>query len=389
MNKIVHVMIACFYKNGFGYQENILPEKHKELGFDVNIVTYNKGGDASYKGGTPPITYLNPDGIPVHVLKDNTSFFKKVPLVNMFVNVTSGLYNKIEELQPDILFVHGICSSDNMEIVRYKKNHPNVKLYADNHSDYYNAPVKTIRQKIYRRLCGRRVGKKIGKLAEKVWGVTPWRVVYQEKVYGIPKDKSALLVMGGDEKKIHWDERCKIRMHVRHKMQIPQNAFVFITGGKIDRAKNIHLLVEAFEEINNSALFLIIFGRYEEDMKYFSSTIKNKNIKNIGWISADEAYDYYLASDFAVFPGTHSVLWEQACASGTPALFKDWDGGFNHVDVGGNCILLKNVTKETLKRTMLKVIEQGDVYASLKENAISKARKEFSYIEIAQRSIGL
>lgn len=230
---------------------------------------------------------------------------------------------------------------------------------------------------------------KIGKLAEKVWGVTPWRVVYQEKVYGIPKEKSALLVMGGDEKKIHWDERCKIRMHVRHKMQIPQNAFVFITGGKIDRAKNIHLLVEAFEEINNSALFLMIFGRYEEDMKYFSSTIKNKNIKNIGWISADEANDYYLASDFAVFPGTHSVLWEQACASGIPALFKDWDGGFNHVDVGGNCILLKNVTKETLKRTMLKVIEQSDVYASLKENAISKARKEFSYIEIAKRSIEL
>lgn len=133
----------------------------------------------------------------------------------------------------------------------------------------------------------------------------------------------------------------------------------------------------------------MIFGRYEEDMKYFSSTIKNKNIKNIGWISADEAYDYYLASDFAVFPGTHSVLWEQACASGIPALFKDWDGGFNHVDVGGNCILLKNVTKETLKRTMLKVIEQSDVYASLKENAISKARKEFSYIEIAKRSIEL
>ena len=51
--------------------------------------------------------------------------------------------------------------------------------------------------------------------------------------------------------------------------------------------------------------------------------------------------------------------------------------------------MLKNVTKETLKRTMLKVIEQDDVYASLKENAISKARKEFSYIEIAKRSIEL
>ena len=50
MNKIVHVMIANFYKNGFGYQENILPAKHKELGYDVEIITYNQGGDASYKG---------------------------------------------------------------------------------------------------------------------------------------------------------------------------------------------------------------------------------------------------------------------------------------------------------------------------------------------------
>ena len=389
MNRIVHVMIACFYKNGFGYQENILPEKHKELGFDVNIVTYNKGGDASYKGGTPPITYLNPDGIPVHVLKDNTSVLKRVPFVNMFVNATSGLYKKLEELQPDIIFVHGICTPDNFEIVRYIENHRNVKLYADNHSDYYNAPVKSIKQKLYRRFCGRRIGKKIGRLAEKVWGVTPWRVIYQEDIYGIPKEKSALLVMGGDEKKIHWEDRQNVRKQIRNKLQIPENSFVFITGGKIDRAKNIHLLVEAFEEINNPTLCLIIFGRYEESMKDFSSTFKNKNIRNIGWISADDAYDYFLASDFAVFPGTHSVLWEQACASGLPALFKDWDGGFNHVDVGGNCILLKNIDKENLKREMLKVIGQSEEYASLKENAISKARKEFSYIEIAKRSIGL
>ena len=134
----MHVMIACFYKNGFGYQENILPEKHKELGFDVNIVTYNKGGDASYKGGTPPITYLNTDGIPVHVLENNLTFLKRVPFVNMFINATLGLYKKLEELQPDIIFVHGICVPDNLEIVRYIENHRNVKLYADNHSDYYN-----------------------------------------------------------------------------------------------------------------------------------------------------------------------------------------------------------------------------------------------------------
>ena len=124
-------------------------------------------------------------------------------------------------------------------------------------------------------------------------------------------------------------------------------------------------------------------------MMDFFSTINNTNIKNLGWINADDAYGYFLASDFAVFPGTHSVLWEQACASGIPAMFKDWDGGFNHVDVGGNCILLKNISKESLKQEMLKVIEQKEVYESLKEIAMSKARLEFSYIEIAKRSIGL
>lgn len=389
MSRIVHVMIACFYKNGFGYQENILPEKHKELGFDVNIVTYNKGGDASYKGGTPPVTYLNPDGIPVHVLKNNLTFLKRVPFVNMFINATLGLYKKLEELQPDIIFVHGICVPDNLEIVRYIENHRNVKLYADNHSDYYNAPVKSIRQKLYRRFCGRRVGKKIGEFAEKVWGVTPWRVIYQEDIYGIPKEKSALLVMGGDEKKINWDERENVRKYFRDKLHIPENSYVFITGGKIDKAKNIHLLVEAFNEISDPNTFLIIFGRYEEDMMDFFSSINNTNIKNLGWINADDAYGYFIASDFAVFPGTHSVLWEQACASGIPAMFKDWDGGFNHVDVGGNCILLKNISKESLKQEMLKVIEQKEVYESLKEIAMYKARLEFSYIEIAKRSIGL
>ena len=70
-------------------------------------------------------------------------------------------------------------------------------------------------------------------------------------------------------------------------------------------------------------------------------------------------------------------------------MFKDWDGGFNHVDVGGNCILLKNISKESLKQEMLKVIEQKEVYESMKEIAMSKARLEFSYIEIAKRSIGL
>ena len=94
-----------------------------------------------------------------------------------------------------------------------------------------------------------------------------------------------------------------------------------------------------------------------------------------------------MASDLAVFPGTHSVLWEQACDCGLPTLFKDWDGGFSHVDVGGNSILLKDVTADSLKIEMVNLIENKDRYDRMLNVATTVAMKVFSYKEIAKKSI--
>jgi glycosyltransferase involved in cell wall biosynthesis len=391
MDKIVHVVIACFYKNGFGYQENILPAKHKELGYDVEIITYNQGGDASYnKSDVTPLTYINPDGILVHVLEKNNSILRKIPFLNMKTNSTKGLFKKLSEIKPNIIFVHGISANDNLEVVKYKRLHPSVRLYADNHSDYYNAPLKTFKQKIYRKFFMRQIGRKLGQYSEMVWGVTPWRVKYQEEVYGVPPTKSALLVMGGDERKINWENRTEIRERIRNKLSIPEGAFVLITGGKIDKAKNIHLLVDAFNQLNRKNVYLIIFGRYEDDMKEMEAIYnQNNKILNLGWINPIEAYDYFLASDFAVFPGTHSVLWEQVCAAGIPALFKDWDGGFSHVNVGGNCILLKEITTESLRKNLSDLLDNNTKFEGMKTVSALMARKTFSYIEIAKRSIGV
>ena len=388
MSKIVHVMFACFYKNGFGYQENILPAKHKQLGYEVEIITYNKGGDASYEKEPAPCTYLNQDGIKVHVLATNGSILRAIPLVNLFINVTKGTYEKLEQLNPDIVFIHGINCQDNMEVVRYVKKKHNVKLYVDNHSDFYNAPLNSIKNKIIRYVSGGIKGYRLGKYAEKVWGVSPWRVVYQEKVYSVPHDKCGLLVMGGDEQKIDWNNKKSIRIDVRSKLRIPEDAFVLISGGKIDKAKNIHKLVDAITDINRNNIHLILFGRYEKDMLDMSDKLNSTpNVHFIGWVSADDAYNYFLASDLAVFPGTHSVLWEQSCACGLPGIYKDWEGGFNHVDLKGNCILLSKDTVLGIKEALLSLIDDKDRYDKMREHASIECRKEFSYIEIAKKSI--
>lgn len=387
MKTIAHVIIACSYMNGYGYQENILPKKHKELGFKVDIITYNKKGRTMTPDLRPPTTYINPDGIPVHLLATNQSIWKKIPWISAIVKETKGLYKELRSLKPDIIFVHGIGILDNMEVIKYKKQHMEVKLYADNHSDYYNTPVRNKKQKLLRRFFKLTIGKSFSKYAEKVWGVTPWRVRYQEEVYGIPPSKSGLLVMGGDESFINWSNRSQVRAIIRKSVGIPEDSFVVITGGKIDKAKNIHHLIEAVVGLNNPKVHILVFGKIEPDMEDKQYLFNLPNVHYVGWLNANDCYDYYLASDLAAFPGTHSVLWEQACASGLPGIFKDWDnGGFNHVDVGGNCILCKDCSTQGLSVVLRQVIGT-EKFESMKYVAENKGREFFSYREIAKRAI--
>jgi hypothetical protein len=37
--KIVHICLACFYVEGMGYQENLLPKYHVKQGHQVTVLT--------------------------------------------------------------------------------------------------------------------------------------------------------------------------------------------------------------------------------------------------------------------------------------------------------------------------------------------------------------
>lgn len=380
--KIVHIVIACFYKEGFGYQENILPLKHKELGHDVSIITYFGGENIVDRDDD----YINRDGIPVYVLKENDSFLHKIRFVGAYTYKTIGLYDKLCKLAPDIIFVHGIQAKDNLLVYKYKKAHRNVKIYIDQHADYYNSPLNTIKSKLYSKLFLRWMANKIESHVDRFWGVTSWRVKYLNDIYKISKEKIGLLVMGGDENKIDWENRAEIREYIRGKYNIPDDAFLIVTGGKIDKTKNIHLLMDAVSRMKDN-VYLFVFGNYDEEMKDICAKYFSERIINLGWLQADEVYSFFLASDLGVFPGTHSVLWEQVCATGLPCLFRNWYGGVDHLDVGGNCVLLDEISVDILYDKISKLLVDKDKFELMKTIAQEKARKEFSYIEIAKKSI--
>lgn len=103
-------------------------------------------------------------------------------------------------------------------------------------------------------------------------------------------------------------------------------------------------------------------------------------------MDSEESFRIFAASDLIVFPGRHSVYWEQAVAMAKPIIVKYWEGT-THVDIGGNCIFLYNDDEKEIVSHLSNLIDNPNVYQKLLNNAEKNIRKEFLYSEIAKRSL--
>jgi len=130
---------------------------------------------------------------------------------------------------------------------------------------------------------------------------------------------------------------------------------------------------------------LIVFGNVDNDFKKEFYMNLNSNVIYIGWIKSEEAYDYFLASDLAFFPGQHSVLWEQACASKIPCVFKYWPGMF-HVNNGGNSSFINEISTSMVRNKILE-LKFTDEYYKMKSVSESAATDIFCYSSIAKKSL--
>ena len=380
--KILHLCLQTSYTIGWGYQDNIIPKYHAELGHDVTIITTTAVHEQSIKTETSPDDILLEDGQRLIRLKyENIGFSKLSNIVRKY-----KIYDLLTSISPDFIMVHGLSNISVLQVRKYvKKVNPDCVVVADNHMDYYNGITPVSLKKKLWIFAYRLLNKIMQKTYSKVYGVTPWRVQYQQEILGIKPEKSGLWIMGGDDDKILFDKQEQIKKELRAKHNINDDDFLIITGGKIDKTKNIHLVAEAVRNINRDNVKLLVFGQPSRDFeKEFNQYINSEHIRFIGWLSGETVYDYFLASDLAVFPGTHSVLWEQACACALPGVFKSWDG-MHHVDAGGNAVFLKDDSAKEIEEKIIEIID-NDKYKAMKNIALNVS-KEFSYKEISKKVI--
>jgi glycosyltransferase involved in cell wall biosynthesis len=377
--KITHIQLSGPFTKGLTYQENLLSKHHKLLGFDVSVITnqYSYNDSGSLILIKERIEFTN-DGRKIIRLpiKNNKKFKHKFKRYE-------GLYETLLSEKPSVVFLHGTQLCDVNKIIKYIKNNPKVKLYADNHADFTNSATNFLSRNILHKIIWKRTTKKIEKYAEKIWGVTPGRVDFLKNMYNVNSENTDLLIMGGDDEYIKKNDGLKIRESFKEELLI-------ITGGKIDSYKKEVLnLMNAVSKLPPGKIKLVVFGSVQEELKEeFELYIDSDNIDYIGWINNKESYDYFAAADIVIFPGRHSVYWEQVVSQGTPIGVTSLVG-FEHIDIGGNVKIFKGGSNKIWKEELDKLLHDKKQLKNLKESAQSIERENFFYSNIARKSIGL
>ena len=386
MAKIVNICLYGPVTDGWSYQDNLLPKYQKENGNDVVVITslwvWNEYGRMIK---TDKRDYFNEWGI--HVIRLDIKGDKQLTYkFKRFI----GLYEALTAEKPDILFVHCFQFLDIDLIIRYAKKNPSVVIYVDNHCDYSNSATNWLSKNILHKIVWKRKAQKLNQYVKKFYGVIPARVDFLIDLYGIPREKVELLEMGADDEKVDASLDKHRISDLRKKYGITDENFLIVTGGKIDLAKQqTLLLMEAVKRMGKAySIKLIVFGSVVDELKETVEGLSDGDIvQYIGWVKSEDSYQYFAAADLVVFPGRHSVFWEQVVGLGKPLLVKYWEGT-THVQVNGNVEFLRKdsvIEIENMLKNLLK--NNRAIYRQMLSCAQGEAKKRFSYRDIAKRSV--
>lgn len=377
--KIVNVSLTAPYNDKWGYQENLLTKWQKKNGNEVTLITTrfisNKNDDGF--GITDAESFINDDGVKI-IRMDWIHNDWACRTLRIFKNT----YRTIEDEKPDFLFIHGCQFFDAVAVCRFLKKHPETKAVVDNHADETNS-AKTFFPKILHLFLWRIMANLLNRYIYCFYGVLPIRCRFLTKYYGISTDRIKLLVMGADDDLI--DLANRQTEEISRKYSIDKNQFNIVCGGKFDHYKTEILeLMKAVNRTDNVHLY--IYGSIgDEIIDQFNSLLSDK-ITFAGWMSQQDSYSLLCISDIAIFPGRHSVIWEQCVGLGVPLVVKELPDT-KHIDIGGNCMFIDHPDQYKLLEVIKDLQDHPKKLADMKKAAQSQKKNEFRYSEIAKKSI--
>ena len=376
--KILHVAPLSPYNVGWSYQDNLLPKYQRKMGHEVCVVVSPFENTDNGKVDVGECDFFLDDGVHIYRRRrklGNGPLGKAISFTN--------IKDILEDFKPDFVMIHSLMTLSVFQVISYKKKvNPNCVIIHDNHLDENIGKRKTkfLTTVFYR--YWKIVNSFSKKYVSKYYGVTPWRQDFIVDRFGIEREKTDVLIMGADDELIDLKNSDHIKSIFRKKFELEKD-FVICTGGKIEKNKKIDILMRAVNGL--TGVKLVVFGNVADNYKNEIEAAMNDNVIMLGWQNTKHINDIFLSSDLAIFPGQHSVLWEQACACKIPCVFAYWNG-MSHLDVGGNCIFIKDINQEEIRKIICSCLNTPE-YFKMKKIAESSLTDVFSYKDIAIKSL--
>ena len=170
---------------------------------------------------------------------------------------------------------------------------------------------------------------------------------------------------------------------------LKSNDKIISIGGKIDEYKGNEIckFLDAFTKVRHAGFAVAIYGSIIEQFRDKILDYSNRfdEIHYLGWLNHSEIVNVIKNSSYCVFPGRHSVLWEEAVCLGKPIVVKYYEG-YNHIDLGGNVVFLYETDVNYYCDIIRKIID-NDFLNEISKQSLKKERFKFLYSVIAKESI--
>lgn len=378
--KILHLCLACFYIDGYNYQENVLPRINKEDGHDVRIIASTETFvDHQHLGYVEPSEYITEYGVPI----------KRLPYVKVGTQLTTvkfrkypHLYEEIAAFAPDVILAHDIAFWSVLDVIRYKKDYPEVKFYADTHTDEKNSGRNWLSMRVLHEGLYRYLHKQALPYLEKFFYVTAERKTFAVRHYNMPESITEFYPLGGTI--LPEEEYSEKRRVYRERLNVTEKDTVFVHSGKMDALKRTEELIRAFLKIKDSRAKLVIIGSMTDERKHVLMPLIEQDFRIVflGWQPSEELLNYLCACDMYLQPGSQSATLENALCSACAVMSYPHEAYTSEYGKSG---ILWCETQEDMEKIFQDVAEKKVDLALLGEQAFHFAEEVLDYKKLASR----
>jgi glycosyltransferase involved in cell wall biosynthesis len=276
---------------------------------------------------------------------------------------------------------HSVQGWELLSVAKYKRAHPNVRFYVDNHADFNNSARGFVSRNILHKLYYGALLRRAYPDIDAVFYLGEESKRFVQTLYKIPDDKMEFYPLGG--KVFTPEERASMRGKRRAELGIKDDGILLCHTGKLDALKRTKDILIALSKVPSDKLKLIIIGSIDEKIKpeIEAMIAVDKRVSFLGWKNADELLEYLCACDLYLQPGSPSATMQNAICCGAPVVLHPYAS--YEVLMKGNGWFVESAAD--MERVFAEILENSAVLTQMSGRSLAIAREMLDYKVLAAR----